>query len=248
MQPSIRLAGAALSAVGHAALIALAAWALPWLRARPGPPVPDIAVSLVSPAELDEITRRAAARAAAPAPEPAPTPAPPEPAPPPAATGPRFVTPEPEPPQPEPPAPDPRDFTLAPSFDAASPLGLPAPVGTPPPEAVPADPGALPAPEAAPDLGLLRARHMQALAAAVLRARVYPPAARGRGVMGTAQVYLEVGRDGGLLQAGLMSSSGAASLDRAALEAARRARFPAAPDDLPGESFAFVQELEFEAR
>ena len=95
---------------------------------------------------------------------------------------------------------------------------------------------------------MLRERHMRALAAAMLRARVYPPAAKGRGLMGTARVYLDVARDGSLLQAGLMTSSGSASLDRAALAAAERARFPAAPDGLPGASFAFMQDLEFEAR
>ena len=95
---------------------------------------------------------------------------------------------------------------------------------------------------------MLRARHMQSLAAAVLRARAYPPTARRRGLMGTVRVYLEVARDGSLLQAGLMTSSGTVTLDRAALEAAQRARFPAAPDDLPGASFAFMQDLEFRAR
>jgi hypothetical protein len=36
------------------------------------------------------------------------------------------------------------------------------------------------------------------------------------------------------------------SLDRAAVDAARRARLPEAPDNLPGESFGFLQDLEFE--
>ncbi|HET9068479.1 MAG TPA: TonB family protein, partial [Amaricoccus sp.] len=131
--------------------------------------------------------------------------------------------------------------------------GLPELAGTPPPatepEAAAPDAEAEPEPEAAPaDLALLRERHMRALSAAVVRARVYPPAAKGRGLMGTARVYLVIGRDGSLLEAGLVTTSGSASLDRAALEAARRARFPAAPDALPGASFAFMQDLEFEAR
>ena len=36
------------------------------------------------------------------------------------------------------------------------------------------------------------------------------------------------------------------TLDQAAVAAARRARLPAAPDDLPGESFSFLQDLEFD--
>jgi protein TonB len=239
----MRLAGAALSALGHAALIALAAWALPWLRARPEPPPPVVTVSLVTDADLAALAR--AAKPPSPPPPPAPAPAPTAR---PTLVGPRFLPPD--EPDPTPPPPAPEDFGLAPTFDAAAPLGLPAPETAPPPPAEPeeAEPEAEPEPEAPADLVLLRERHMRALSAAALRARVYPPAAKGRGLMGTARVYLEVARDGSLLEAGLMTSSGSASLDRAALEAARRARFPAAPEDLPGATFAFMQDLEFEAR
>jgi len=244
----MRIAGAAVSALGHAALIALALWALPWFRVRPGPPPPTIAVSLLSEADLADLARRAATTptpSALPS-TPAPTPAPARP-----VLGPRFLPlDEPEPPVVPPPSPE--DFDLAPSFDAASPLGFPEGEGTaPPPAAEPEAPAPDPLAETEappPDLGLLRERHLQALSAAVLRARVYPPAAQGRGLMGTARVYLEIARDGSLLQAGLMTSSGSVSLDRAALDAAGRARFPAAPDDLPGESFAFMQDIEFRAR
>ena len=37
--------GLPLSAAAHAGLIALALWALPWLKARPGLPVPVVEVS-----------------------------------------------------------------------------------------------------------------------------------------------------------------------------------------------------------
>ncbi|HET9067711.1 MAG TPA: TonB family protein [Amaricoccus sp.] len=251
MRPNVTMpvAGATVSALGHAALIALALWALPWMRVRPAPPLPAVSVSLLSEADLAGLARRAAAARPAPAPSPSP-----EVAARPQISGPRFLPPpEPEP-QPEPPPLDPEDFGLAPSFDAASPLGLPEPAATPPPavaapEAAATEPEADEEADAAPaELAALRERHMRALSAAVLRARVYPPAARGRGLMGTARVYLEIGRDGSLIEAGLMTTSGSASLDRAALEAARRARFPAAPEALPGASFAFMQDLEFEAR
>lgn len=256
-------AGAALSALGHAGLIALAVWAMPWMRAREAPPAPVIAARLVDPADLADAARRAAAAEPLPPVEPPPAEAP-APVVPPVVQGPRFVGPEPPEPEPEPVEPSPDEFTLAPSFDAASPLGIApgeAPVA-PDPEAVP-DPEAAPEAEAVPDAGteaeveaevpapdpaVLRAAHMEALSKAVVRARTYPPAAKGRGLMGTARLYLEVGRDGRLMQAGLMSSSGSVSLDLAALDAAKRARFPAAPDDLPGASFTFLQDVFFEPR
>ena len=90
---------------------------------------------------------------------------------------------------------------------------------------------------------------MQALSAAVLRARVYPPAAQGRGLMGTARVYLEIARDGSLL-AGRPHDLERLGQPRPG-RPRRRASGPAspsAPDDLPGESFAFMQDLEFRAR
>ena len=238
-------AGAAVSAMGHAGLIALAVWAMPWMRARQAPPAPVIAASLVDPAELE------AARRARVPPPPPPSVAPTGEAP--VVEGPRFVGPEPPAPEPEPEAvpPSPDAFTLSPSFDAAAPLGMaPAvPEVAPTVEAAPAaEEAEEEADEEAPDPGILRAAHMEALSRAVVRARTYPPAAKGRGLMGTARLYLEVGRDGRLMQAGLMSSSGSVSLDLAALDAAGKARFPAAPDDLPGASFTFLQDVFFEPR
>jgi TonB family protein len=48
-----------------------------------------------------------------------------------------------------------------------------------------------------------------------------------------------------VLGAGVVRSSGAVVLDRAALEAARRARVPAAPAGLEGEVFEFEVRLVF---
>jgi protein TonB len=242
-------AGMALSAAGHAALVSLAVWALPWLRVRPEPPVPAVAVSFVSEADLAALARRAAE---AKAPAPPPTAAPPVAKP--AALAPRFEAPA----EPEPPLPVPEEIDLAPGFDTASPLGLSAPAGTPaaPPQGPRARPdgldpftdGDLVDEEPPADLAVARERHLASLQAAVLRARIYPPAARGRGLIGVARLYLVVARDGTLIEVRLMASSGSATLDRAAVEAARRARWPSAPDGLPGESFGFVQDLSFDLR
>ncbi len=232
--------GTAVSALGHAAVLTLAIWALPWLRVRPEAPAPALSVSLVSEADLAALAQRAAA-AKVPTPEPAPAPVPVRP-----AAAPRFVAPE----QTEPaaPTPAPEDFGLAPAFDPASPLGFPTTAEPAPDLLADAPDPFAEEPVPPPDAAVLRDRHLQALAAAVLRARVYPPAARGGGLMGTARLYLEVARDGSLVEVRLMASSGSASLDRAAVEAARRARLAAAPDDLPGASFAFLQDVPFEAR
>ena len=241
-------AGMALSAVGHAAIVALAVWALPWLRVRPEPTVSVVAVSFVSESAFAALVRRAAE---ANTPAPAPTVAAPEVERTPLA--PRFLPP-PEPETPEVAVPAPGEIGLAPAFDAASPLGIPGVEGTvpeteeppaPPDASVPAE-GEIMAGEAIADVAVLRERHMMALATAVRRAKVYPPASRGRGLGGVARLYLVIGRDGSLIELQLVASSGSVSLDRAAVDAARRARLPGAPDDLPGESFGFLQDLEFE--
>ena len=61
------------------------------------------------------------------------------------------------------------------------------------------------------------------------RGKRYPRGARGGG---TVTVQLTVSRDGALRAARVVASSGVAALDRAALEAVRRTRLPAAPKGL----------------
>ena len=261
-------AGIPLSALAHAGLIALALWALPWLRARPGAPPAVVAVTLVTAADL-----AAFVHAASPPPPtqplapPAPSPAPP-PALPPGATLP--------PPEPEP------DPTLAPAFDPEAPLGLGGTdalslVAPPPPSleqrlaqppeprpgpadaeaaeaaalsapAPPPDAAAPPPPSAAPTRrqGAPRAGFEADVRAAILRAKVYPDAARARGIEGAARLEIGIARDGRLLQTKLLRSSGDPQLDAAALAAARRARLPTAPADLPGASFRIEVGVSFE--
>lgn len=268
----MRGAGLFLSGLGHAGLIGLALVAPPWLAARPGKPVPVVTVSLVR--EVDLAALEAAATAPAPAaPEAAPVtapvtaPAPPAPA---AALAPEEA-PEAEVPE----------VSLAPGFDAESPLGLGAEVATAPLDAVapvapdrtraPVDMTHVPPPPPRPPAGLAPSDMVErifetdppveepvpapigataeayaaAVAEAIAAARVYPPAARRRGVEGQVGLVAVVAREGRLVTARVARSSGDEALDRAALAAARAARLPAAPDPLPGRTFEVETVLDF---
>lgn len=234
-------------------MLALAVWALPWLRAGPDPGVPVLAVRLVEPSEL---------LAPPPAPAPAVTPEPvPE-----VVARPEATVPHPEMPPEAPPV-----EGLGERFDPVAPLGIGAA-----PEAVAPEPGSL-APEAGavvPDeqfgtgfgsgtefgsgLGAgsrlvpgasgrppdaageaVEASPVSAEAygagvrAAVERAKVYPRAARERGLFGTAGVTFLVGPAGEVMALRLVRSSGAKALDDAALAAVRDARLPVPPEGVP---------------
>lgn len=77
----------------------------------------------------------------------------------------------------------------------------------------------------------------------IARAQRYPAGERAEG---TVRVALTLGRDGSLRDVGLAGSSGNPALDRAAVEAVRRAgRFPAAPPGLRGDSFRFAVRVAF---
>jgi protein TonB len=225
--------GLPLSAVAHAGLIALALWALPWLKASPGRPPPVLDVRLLTPAELAALTP--------PAPEPPPPP-------------PVEVAPVPELPlwQPDPETEDaaaPEVFDLAPQFDAAAPLGIEGTgFGLPPPASLaPAAPDAGAAWSEEPwiDADAGRASFEAAVAAAIARAQIYPRAALDRGVTGSLDLGVRMTRDGRLVEAWVARSAGSVLLDRAGLEAARRARLPAAPADLPGQIFDLEVRLAF---
>ncbi|SEL95589.1 outer membrane transport energization protein TonB [Roseivivax marinus] len=75
------------------------------------------------------------------------------------------------------------------------------------------------------------------------RRKRYPGDARG--ASGTVTVRIVVSRSGQLLGASLISSSGSAPLDRAAIQAVRGARFPAAPDGLRDSQFSFSLPINF---
>jgi TonB family protein len=217
-------AGAGLSGLAHAGLIALALAAPPWLRAHRERPLPVVAVALVTPAALEAAL---AARPPAPAPAAAPAPAPLDAPgrPPPAAS----VA---EPPPGEPPEEPPALPSLAPAFDPESPLGL----GDPRP---PADlPAHRPHARSGPPPPVAPAPVDRAEAAAAFEAAVRAAVAGRLGPVapdaaGTVRLVLVVNREGRLLAARLAAPSGSEELDRAAVEAARTALLPQMPDAMP---------------
>lgn len=83
---------------------------------------------------------------------------------------------------------------------------------------------------------------------ALAAALVYPEAAVSRGLAGVPTLEVQLDRGGGLLAARIARSSGSAMLDGAALRTARAARYPAAPEALPGTSFAFSVPLRYQLR
>jgi protein TonB len=97
-----------------------------------------------------------------------------------------------------------------------------------------------------PSAGQLRALEAEwggAILARIARAQRYPSGDHGEG---TARVTLSVSRDGRLQSVGLVGSSGSAALDRAALDAVRRAgRFPAAPNGLAKAAYVFRVPMTF---
>jgi periplasmic protein TonB len=229
--------GAPISAAGHAAVIALAVWALPWLRAGPDPEVSVVAVRLVSP------------ESAAPPP---PVPASPDPAPPPSASTPSVVRPEATTPHDAAPAAAPPPRTFGGAFDPDAPLGIPA-LSTASPDSEEFDGAGRPA--ATPDVedqgsdeaGDVLA-YRDALQAAVERAKVYPQRARDRGLYGTTGVAATLGPGGALAGVRITRSSGAKALDDAALAAVRDARLPAPPESLAGTSLAYDLGISFTLR
>jgi protein TonB len=236
-------AGAALSGLAHAALVGLALVAPPWLRAHRERPVPVVTVALVTPAAFE------AALAALTRPDPAP-----------AAKAPPVPT-VPEPPAAAPPveaAPEAGETgaatpegalpTLAPAFDPESPLGL----GPKPAADLPAH-----RPRARPGIGLptgspaaASATRAEAVAAfeaavraAVLEAQAAAAPARGPG--GAVRLAVVVNREGRLLAARLVGSSGSAAVDRAAVEAARTALLPEVPEAMPNPRVTVPVDLVF---
>jgi TonB family protein len=91
----------------------------------------------------------------------------------------------------------------------------------------------------------LRAGLAAGVHAALAEAQRYPRRARDRGITGAATLALTITRDGRLVAARLVASSGAEALDAASLAAARNARYPPAPPELPGARFSFTVRLVF---
>lgn len=212
----LRVWGTAISGAGHAVVLGLAIWALPWLRARPGPVVPVVLVRLVDPAEL-----------LPPAPPPPPPLVPAAPV--------STVRPEATVPHPEIPEEIPVEEGLAGRFDPAAPLGFQTSGAVAPDPAVPMEPqaGETP-PEPLPEVEPAGVEAFgAAVLAAVQAAKVTPPIARQRGLFGTTRVSLRVGPAGEVVEVRVVQSSGAKALDDAALKAVRNARLPAPPWGAP---------------
>ena len=150
-------------------------------------------------------------------------------------------------------------MSLAPAFDPQAPLGLTedttsSPGADPvrPATAVPpraADVSQVPPatgdPTAPDDRSGAREGYEAAVRAAVLRARGYPGLARERGLAGSVRVGIMLGRQGRLLTARLVRSSGSRTLDDAALAAVRDARYPAAPPELSTDRVSLEFDIAF---
>jgi len=139
---------------------------------------------------------------------------------------PRVIPPQPEPPKPPPrqqvapqPTPRPVDTAAAPTpvaVEEAKPIQSVAPVPVAAPVAVAPPP---PAPEPPLEAPRYNAAYLSNPPPA------YPLAARRRGIEGTATVRAEISAGGDCLRAELKKSSGAETLDQAALDAVKKWRF-----------------------
>ena len=234
-----RVAGAFLSGIGHAGVVGLAAIGPPFLWAPRDRPVPAVVVTLLSPAELAALDPAAAARRHLRGRRRPPPPSrPPSPMPPPLVPAPGGGA-------------APRGDDARPGFDAAAPLG----VGEAPPAGAPdegcgdrAEPAGGARRRAGPEVD--RRRCAPDYAAQVQRA-VTPrpglsgggPGARARGAGGVPARARRA--DGRLLASQLLQSSGAMTLDRAALDTVRRATYPPAPAAIEAERMPVAVEVVF---
>jgi protein TonB len=89
------------------------------------------------------------------------------------------------------------------------------------------------------------ARWGASLRAQVERRKAYP---RGSSASGTTVLRIAVTAGGSLAGVSVARSSGARELDQAAIQAVRRARFPAAPKELGAGTFQFNLPLAFARR
>ncbi|TCO70505.1 energy transducer TonB family protein [Rhodovulum euryhalinum] len=148
-----------------------------------------------------------------------------------------------EPPPPEPAAPPPR----AERRPEAAPPSAPAQTAAGSARASSAGAPARAAPALSPAaLRALRAEWGGQILARVARAHRYP---RGTRATGRALVDLEVTREGRVVAVRLVQGTGDPVLDRAALDAIRRAApYPAAPGGLDAGSYGFTVPLKFDGR
>jgi protein TonB len=94
-------------------------------------------------------------------------------------------------------------------------------------------------------LGSAQAQWGGAIRQSVARAQLYP---RGTTARGIVTLRISVNPSGRLTDAAVTRSSGTAALDNAALQAARSARLPRAPDILTAAIYTFNLPLQFARR
>jgi protein TonB len=100
---------------------------------------------------------------------------------------------------------------------------------------------AKPQPQAANDQ-----KYMQTLKTLIESRKEYPLMARKGGMEGTVNIGCLISREGELIEARVVSSSGISILDKAALRTVRSVgRFPPVPPDLKGVPYSFVAPIAF---
>ena len=164
------------------------------------------------------------------------------------------------PPVPEPPPPPTsRDFPRPPAAAPPRPVQrtqplpprpLPPAQERPPTDAPALMPAPLPGPNPA-DLTAGQGRQRNDYLTRVFRHlapyRVYPPAARASNQHGRVVTRVTLGRDGGLIDVRIDTSSGWPLLDQAELEAIRRgAPFPPVPANMPGDPVILILRMNYD--
>jgi TonB family C-terminal domain len=76
----------------------------------------------------------------------------------------------------------------------------------------------------------------------------YPRASQRRGETGVVKVAFSLDANGELVSASVRESSGYRRLDKAALKAVKRSRFPAPPSDLSKNELSFTIPILFEQK
>lgn len=190
-----------------------------------------------------------------PPPEPLPVePPPPEPTPPEPPPPEPAPEPEPEPvpaPLPEPPPPPPPPPAAEPPPPQPRPRPRPRPVVARPAETSSAAPPVAAAPNPAPAPRRATGAppsYLQALAAALERQKRYPEAARTRRAQGVALLYFSMRRDGSVMGWRIARSSGDADLDQAVEQMIQRARLPAMPSSMDGDTLSITVPVRFQIR
>jgi protein TonB len=122
------------------------------------------------------------------------------------------------------------------------------PPDTPVEEPQPAVPQTMAPPPPRPSAAQISSWHRE-IVLRIEREKTYPPAARAAHEVGTAQLAFTIDREGRLLASRILRSSGSGALDQETIATVRRAQpFPAAPPNMPGDTFEFTLPVKFNIR